>query len=749
MEFRRPGPLRPVTGESSFGAPLAALGSATYDSPVSSVFDNDSRPPGAVHRTPLYGALIFLVAVAVYLPSLDAMFQLIDDGQYITTNPYVLYPSWGKLGAVFSEVLHPTTVYGYYQPLTMASLMLDRVVETAVAGGPSRNVDPFVFHLTQQVLHGACALLVFLVARSMTGRMGIAVGCGLLFAVHPLNVEAVSWISQRKALLSTMLALLTLSAYVRYARTRHMGWYWATVAAFVMSLLSKPTVLFMPVVLLLADVWPLRRFSRAAVAEKWPMYVAAVVGGWIAYASQTSAVDLSEAGEHRGAWATALVACHNLVFYAAKTVVPVRLCPQYLMPPEESLSIMHGPFLLGVSGTVGMVVWAWRSHRRGRTYVPVLLGSYALLIAPTLGPVRYTMTIAADRFAYAPMIPLILLAAMLGRQWLAPGVADPGARRRRGALTAIAAGLTSVLAVQTVRQQAVWQDAFAFFDAVLKRFPDDPEGHYGLGNAHLHAHDRLRAAGDDESQQEAAMHLTAAAAKYRRCLRLDPEYSYGHYRLGHILLLLGDAAGGIAEIQQGLSGRRADPEGFFFLGLAYTHTGEDAKAIEAYEICLARQPSWVEVRKNLANALLRTGRAAEAIPHYQRLCELDPTDMDGLQNWGVALLTIGDLEEAVGKLRAVVDVRSRMTAAFDGRRAATEADKLADARYTLAGALAMLEEGAAAMAELAAALSAKPELMTRAKAHPAFAELRQTSDWKAMERRLGGRDGGGTDASDG
>src|SRR5262245_60212259 len=163
--------------------------------------------------------LVALAGVAIYRPTLSSDFIALDDPQYVVDNPYVRHPTWQRLGLFFTEVLNPSTVAGYYQPLTMASLMLDRVIGAHLGGGYAREPQPSVFHLHNIALHGINAALVVLLVWHITRRPAIAVAGGLLLALHPLNVEPVAWICQRKALLSTTFVLLTFLAYGRWART--------------------------------------------------------------------------------------------------------------------------------------------------------------------------------------------------------------------------------------------------------------------------------------------------------------------------------------------------------------------------------------------------------------------------------------------------------------------------------------------------------------------------------------------------
>lgn len=708
----------------------------------------------------LWACFVALAAAAVYGPILGSDYLVIDDPQYVTSNPYVLYPSWSKLGAVFSETLRPTTVEGYYQPLTLASLMLDRIIEASLRGGLAPRPDPFVFRLTNLLLHGANAALVYLLVGGITRRHSLGMSAGLLFGVHPLHVEVVAWIAQRKALLSTFFVLIGLIAYGRYAAGRRSVWLLVVCAAHLLSVLAKPTSLLLPIVLLLADVWPLRRWSRRCLWEKTPLLAISAVVGWIAYVSQTATVDLTQAGQHRGLYPTLLIAAHNLVFYLAKMIVPVRLCPQYIMPDEWTVGLAEPRFLAGAVGTLALVAWCIAACRRGRHEVWTCLSAYAVLLAPTLTPVRFSAIIAADRFAYLPMIPvLILLAALVARRFQATtapaqarpapsvdgphadsppsptmgmGAADRAAERGTVPLFVVGAAVAAVFAVGARRYLPVFADSYAYYDRIISRFPNVPRGYFGRANAYLVEHMKLTGGASGADPMRAAECLDRAAESYQKALDIDPTYSNAWYRLGHIALERGDTPGGIELIKKGLRQPRADTEGWWFLGLAYTHAGDYEKAVEPYRRALQRRPSFPELRKNLANALLRTGRAAEALEHYRRLYELDPTDLDGRQNWGVALLTVGRTGEALNVLRDVVSIRTSLVETAGDEADDASRNHLADARYTLAATLALTGHDAAAMKQLHRALVVKPGLADAARTNPAFESLRGLAEWQSL-----------------
>jgi len=680
------------------------------------------------HLRPVWWAILAAcAAMALYHPSLDAGFINLDDPQYVTDNAYILHPSWGKLVAFFTEALVPATVGGYYQPLAMASLMLDRVIDAALVGGDADTPDPFVFHLTNIILHGINVALVFALSYLLVRRRAVALVCALLFAVHPVNVETVAWVSQRKALLATLFALLMLLAYGRYAASRSARWYIATVACFVLSLLAKPTGVLLPIVLIVADAWPLRRISRRALLEKVPLLILAGAGAWVAYESQKTTAFVMERDWQAHPGDTLLIGLFNVAFYPAKTLVPVNLSPQYPMPDPPDIAWTAPPFWMAIVGSaVIAALFVWAIMRR-RTPIWTCILAYYLLLGPAASPLRFMGAIAADRFAYLPMIAaLVLLAHLWPRR---PTVHDAAKQPLPGAATAVAVTVLAVFAYSAVKQQAHWQNSETYYRRILAFYPQAPVAHHGLGAWRLEQHDAWLASDPHPDDPNGEHLLDQALAAFRRTIELNPTYTFAYFDAAHVLLLRDRPAAALDLVERGLAYPHADVTGHFFRGLCYSRLGQYERAIPDYYECIRRKPSWREARRNLANALLRAGRAMESLEHYAALYRLDPTDMDGLQNWAVALITVGRPDAAVPMLHQVIATRTRTLASLDGPARHKQQSALADAWFTLAGIHAGAEQTDAALDALAQAVRLKPDLLDRVRTHPAFADLIQTSDF--------------------
>ena len=299
------------------------------------------------HLSPKIGLLVSLifiictVVLMVHWPVLSAQALSFDDDMYLTENLLVQNPGWASTEQFLTEVLEPSTVGGYYQPLTMISLMLDYTM-----GGHSDNLMPF--HCTSLALHIVNTALVIVLLYLLFGRAWVAAGVGLLFGLHPMTVETVAWVGERKTLLAAFFALWSLILYVRFTRKSNWSLYFGSMVMYVLALMSKPTSTPLPVLMLLMDYWPLERWKRRGFWEKLPFFIIGGIFAIITYVSQSrtafAVLPDKYCTEHIG-----LVLCHNIIFYLYKIIWPVNLSSHYAFP--EPLALSDPMVLIGVIGT--------------------------------------------------------------------------------------------------------------------------------------------------------------------------------------------------------------------------------------------------------------------------------------------------------------------------------------------------------------------------------------------------------------
>ena len=531
--------------------------------------------------------------LAAHWPALSAEALSFDDYQYLVNNPLVTHPSLESARRFLTEVFRPSTVGGYYQPLAMISLMIDDAM-----GGRPDSLRPF--HRTSLALHVANAVLISILLLQLFGSAWAAACAGILFGLHPLTVEPIPWIGERKTLLATFFALASLIAYVRHSRvTRSKAFYAASLFLFILALMSKPTATLLPAAMLLMDIWPLRRFGPGAILEKLPFFLVAGISAVVTYLSQSAT--FVQTPIDVGPLRIPLVLCHNIIFYLWKIVCPANLSSHYPFP--EPMSLSNPAIAAGVIGTIVLLaalVVSWR-----RTRAPAISWLiFFVLILPTMGVIGFTIVIASDKYVYLPSIGLlILISAALTRiqqpKWIV-------------AVTALIVLAATGEALATRNYYAVWRTSETLYTNMLSHAPRASMLHFGLGFTH-EMHGRL----------------TDAESEYRHAIEFDDRAVHARNNLGLLLLDQGLYEGAVAQ----------------------------------FRAVIQLTPQAADVHSNLALALAQSGHEREAIGECEAALQIDPGYAQAHNNWGVALTRLGQLEDARQHFQEALKLNSELSEA--------------------------------------------------------------------------------------
>jgi protein O-mannosyl-transferase len=563
-------------------------------------------------RVPRWGMalLLGLLALALYLPSLRYGF-VFDDVTYITANKDV------QAGLTRDALrwAFTTTTGGHRHPVTWLSHLVD--VEFY-------GLKPAGHHFTNVLLHALNTALLFLLLDALTGRRGRSAVVAALFAVHPLHVETVAWVADRKDLLAAFFSLLAIAAYLRYARRGSITAYVASLAAFVLAILSKAMAVTLPVLLLLLDAWPLGR--RWRIAEKIPYVLMA--GGAAALAGP--AAESAGEGLTPSPWPLGVQSANALVQYATyvlKTIWPSRLAVLYPLQEHPSWPRVA---LAGVALVVitALVVRAWRRA----PYLAFGWAWFLVALAPVIGLVPGGPMTLGDRYMYLPIVGLFV-AAVWGVGDLGeagpPSDAVPGASRRHGtrrasstarqriaaAGPALALVATVVFAGLSLAQSRTWRDSESLFGRALQVNRRNPL------TCHNMAVLKARAGRMDE-----------AIALDREAIATDPRFVGGYHNLGAHLAAQGKYQEAIPPYQTALRLRPRSPQTLYDLGGALTRLGRTDEAIAAYEAALAISPDMGPAHNNLGVVFLKLGRLDEAIRHFEEARRLQPTSALAWEN---------------------------------------------------------------------------------------------------------------------
>jgi tetratricopeptide (TPR) repeat protein len=558
-----------------------------------------------------------VVTFAVYAPVLRHGFVEWDDPFYVTENPHV------RAGLTAGGIVwaFTSTQLANWHPLTWISHMLDV---------SAFGLKPWGHHLTSLLLHLANTCLLFAALRRLTRAPWPSLAVAGLFALHPLHVESVAWVAERKDVLSTACWFAALWAYARYVERPTFAAYALVALGFGLGLLAKPMVVTLPLTLLLLDVWPLRRASRGPasawplVVEKLPLLVvslAASVATWLAQRSFGAVTDTPLASR----LATAVL---GYAAYLGKMLWPVHLAAFYPYRAQPS-------GLEVAASTVALVLLTAAVVRLGRRRPYLAFGWlwYLVTLAPVVGLVRIGQQQTADRYTYVPLVGVFVMLSWGAADLLAMARAPKAAPRAAG----IAAMLVAVvLALGTARQVATWRDGVTLWEHALAVGGSSTVAETNLGVAleragryddaasHLEAAIRLeprnaRAHVDLADVEFARARYAEAAAAYAEALRLDPgdavarqSLAMAHFNLANREWRAGRLDAAAREYREGLRGRPDDAGFHRALGMVLAQQGHPAEAVASLRRSLELDPSNVFTHDALAIALFESGDVAGA-----------------------------------------------------------------------------------------------------------------------------------------
>jgi tetratricopeptide (TPR) repeat protein len=498
---------------------------------------------------------------------------------------------------------------------------------------------------------------------------------------------------------------------------------------FALSMLTKPTSCLLPPALLVFDYWRRRDWNAESIVAWAALFAAAAVGGAIAFVSQRNSLGEAPLDALTDRIDTIIVICHNIVFYLRLFVAPVSLSTHHPIPFEITLS--DPAMLAGVIGTfaVGVsLVTAWRLNRRGWLFG--LIG-FLILLAPVLGAVRFMSEIAADRFLYLPMLPILMAIVTwagfkLGRLRAAGrGVTPLSGRVGLGAAVLMLALFT----LKTLTQQSAWRDSFAFWNAAIAYQADVSSSIFGLGTAYMErAESRLKAARalDGQDAPDSVKTTTAyqrdiddALRLFQRALELPGYDARAAMEIAAIYADRGQFQEALDLLAENVPENSVTRREFALKGFILTNLGRHEEAIAAYERFLRLRPRDPGVLLNLGNALLRVGRIEEAERRLESRVEMDRNDVDDGRAWytlGLARLRLRGDAAAIEPLEHAVRL-------CPGN---------ADFQFALSARYAGVGRDREALGALAVAIRRDASKADIARKAPQFERLRGTTAWRGL-----------------
>ena len=570
---------------------------------------------------------LVLAVFAVYWRVGGFEFINFDDPDYVTENNAV------KNGLTAGGIVWAFTHFyaSNWHPLTWISHMLDFQLFGLHANGP---------HLVNVALHAANSVLLFLLLWRLTGAQWRSAMVAALFALHPLHVESVAWISERKDVLSTFFGLLSLLAYVKYVNQSKaqgpgskVSYAWA-IGFFAFSLLAKPMLVTLPFLMLLLDFWPLQRFENAnspggpqfrkVAIEKSPWFALAAASCVVTFfAQKTGGAMLSM--EHLPLSARVENAVTAYFDYILKTFWPSRMAVFYPLPHDPSSGLwLAAGILITISVIAVLTINRW----------PFLLVGWLWFLGtlvPVIGLVQVGTQAMADRYTYVPLIGLFIAIV-----W---GFAEMfrTTRATRAIGTVAAAIVLTTFAATTISQLQYWKNSIALFSHALEVTKDNAPANNNFGTA-------LAALGQKQD----------ALAHYAEAVRIQPDNARYHNNLATALLRAGRRDAAIEEYQTTLGVDPKFAEAYSNLGALFLAERRLPEALTNLNRAVQIDPQNGQLRSNLGNALSLAGQLDEAVAQHLEAVRLDPFSATVRLNAGLALLKAGRANDAAVQFAAAV-----------------------------------------------------------------------------------------------
>jgi len=599
------------------------------------------NPSNPQRQTVLICLALALAVLATYGQLWDCDFVGFDDTTYVTSNDMVKQGlSWPGMVWAFT-----TLQAGFWHPLTWLSLMAD---------SQFYGINPAGYHFTNLLLHLANSLLLFLLLQRMTKARWPSALAAALFALHPLHVESVAWVSERKDVLSTLFWMLALWAYVRYVeeitiRKMNQGlpgshefdsssvpsvvksdiFCLLSLVLFALGLMAKPMLVTLPFVMLLLDYWPLRRLRPPLwplVAEKIPFFAlaaASLVVGIMALRRGGAIVSLA-AMPFGARLANVPI---SYARYVGKTFWPADLAVLY---PIQ----LHWPlWKVACAGAFLALITAWAIWRaRPQPYLVVGWFWFLGTLVPVIGLVQADSQVMADHYTYIPVIGLFIMVIWGVREWSA---FCPAPLLHWLAAVALAACLAL-----TTRQVGYWKNSWQLFAHATAASDDNYLAYYSLGTYYAAAGQR------------------AAAIRYlEQAVRTAPDFASAQNNLGRALFQEGRIDEALDHLTNAVSLNPAVPEFHYNLGNAFLAQGRVAEALDQFDLHVHLTPNDATAQFNFGRVLLDNGLAEDAIPHLQKALQINPNAPDCACALGSAFLQMGRAREAIGQYQKALQLR--------------------------------------------------------------------------------------------
>lgn len=614
--------------------------------------------------------IIVLVTIISFSSSLKNDFTNWDDNEYVTLNPHIMSFSGDNLKNIFSSLY-----VANYLPITMLTYMIEFYFF---------KLDPFIYHLTNLILHSLNSLLVFWFIMLLSKSVFISFITAMLFAIHPMHVESVAWVSERKDVLSTFFYLSSLVAYLYHKvwieknqntvnivsqnilesnnskkKVSINRFYFLSVIFLILSLLSKPMAVSLPFVLILIDYLHGIKFQQKIFIEKIPFFVIAASFVLITLITQKGYGAIREY-PFINIFHKFLIPCYGITFYLIKMIFPFHLSAIYPFP-NNSGAFYTFKFLISPLFVFLIVLLNIYSLRFTKKIV-FGFSFFLITILPVLQIIPIGHAIVADRYTYFPFIGIFYIIAdgifyllmKINKNNFSSDINKIAARNDNFSfqlynyiIVFILIFIFGLYSVLTYNRCKIWKDSFALYNDILSKYPNASLPHNNLANTYK----------DMGDYQKALYH-------YGEAIKSDPTYSMAYYNRGTVYNDLNEFDKAIEDLTKSIKMNPKLSQAYNNRGASYNSKGEYDKAIEDYNIALKLKPNNVEAINNRATAYARKGEYDIALKGYTDALKLNPNYAIIYMFRGEAYAEIGEYESAISDYSTALKLKEDLFAAY-------------------------------------------------------------------------------------
>ena len=586
------------------------------------------------HVAIYYCVIIAIITFIAFMPALNNGFTNFDDDDYVVNNPDIRGFSVHNLAMIFSS-----NYVGNYQPVTM----LTYLVEYQFCG-----INSTIYHATNLLLHIVNCLLVFALIFALSRQYLLSLLVALLFAIHPMRVESVAWIAERKDLLSSFFYFLSLLSYLRYVKKGNRKYYYLCALSLLFSLLSKPMAVSQPFVLLLIDYLRLHKIDKKAILDKIPFLIISAVFVVLTLLTQKSSDIISEYSYIFSSIPILQRICvpfYGILFYILKSVFPFKLCAYYpishVLDKTMDFIMFASPFLvLGIAGAI--------YYFRRRSYTLVFGSLYFLITSlPVLQIVPVGSALVAERYTYIPMLGMYFIFAVLC-SFLLKEIIHNSILLRILFFSTIVILIVSFTYL-THERCGVWKDSISLWNDVIDKFPV-AIAFNSRGVAYGKQGNYIRAIED-----------------FNQAIQIDPMSALAHNNRGLAYNALGDHNSAIEDFTQSVKLNPIGPMAYNNRGLVYKALGEYNRALDDFSQAANLNPRNFETYYNRGLTYNAIGDIDHAIGDYSQAIKINPTAAHIFNNRGLAYKAKGDENHAIEDYTQAINVNPRYAVAYINR----------------------------------------------------------------------------------